>query len=144
MEIERIEHLGKILAVIARNRDFGEGLIFPTPSDFPLQLGIHSRKKGTIISPHKHRPFPEVKELAVQEFLYVEKGRVKVELFSNQEKIKELVLNEKDMILLNSGHAVQFLDDAKIIEIKQGPYRGKKEEKEYISEEKEGKNDSSL
>ena len=134
MIIEKKEHKGHLLAIIVRNSpDNGEELIFPTPADFPLQLGIHDRKIGTLIKPHVHISFSELKDLDVQEFIYLERGKLGFDLYYDDQIICNVILKAKDMILLNCGHSLEFLEDSKIIEIKQGPYRGNEDEKRYIN-----------
>ncbi len=132
MKVEKISIKDELLAVIVRDDSNSEDLLFPTPDDFPLQLGIHERKKDTFLKRHNHLPFEELKNLTVQEFIYVEKGKLEFVLYHNKEEVKRVVLKTKDMILLNCGHSVEFLEDSKIVEIKQGPYRGNEGEKEYF------------
>lgn len=142
--IEKIERQGKILAVIARKealshlQQSGEKMLFVTPDSFPFQVGIHNRKKDEIIGAHSHLPFPELKDFPVQEFFYVISGVVKVDLYDEREndrKVSEVVIKEGDVIVLNTGHGFTFLDDAQLVELKQGPYRGREEEKRFIGEE---------
>ena len=46
----------------------------------------------------------------------------------------EVYLGAGDTIILNTGHAVTFLDEAtKVVELKQGPYRGRTEEKREVA-----------
>jgi hypothetical protein len=53
-------------------------------------------------------------------------GKVKIEVYNDEgEMLKTLTLQAGDAILLASGgHRVKVLEDAKIIEVKQGPYAG--------------------
>lgn len=139
--IENITHKGKLLAVIIRAHALGElqasgkKMSFHTPDHFPLQVGLHARSKDDVISAHSHNPFPELKNLAVQEFFYIKSGRVKIDLFDEREndaKVSEFIAGTGDTVLLNSGHGMIFLEDTELIELKQGPYRGKEEEKRFI------------
>jgi hypothetical protein len=132
MKVEKISLNNNLLAVVVRDGSNSEELLFPTPEDFPLQLGIHDRKKKTFLKRHNHLLFEEIKNLQVQEFIYIERGKLEFVLYHNKEEVKRVVLKTKDMILLNCGHSVEFLEDSKIIEIKQGPYRGNEGEKEYF------------
>lgn len=139
--VERVEHNGKILAIIVRAYSLqeleqsGESMLFATPDDFPFQVGIHHRQKGEIIKPHFHLNFSELKNFPVQEFFYVISGTVKIDLYDDREqdkKISEAVVEAGDSIILNTGHGFTFLDNAKLIELKQGPYRGREQEKRFI------------
>ncbi len=75
----------------------------------------------------------------MQEFLYVLTGSILIYLYYNDEiqqkiiKIAEIKMGAGDSIVLNSGHEIIFLEDTQFINIKQGPYRGKDEEKMFVS-----------
>lgn len=138
---EKIIHKGKILAIILRQRSLaglwnrGEKVHFITPNDFPFQVAVHNRARGEVIAPHFHVPFPLLQDFPVQEFFYVLSGRVKIDLYDDREqdrKVQEVELREGDSITLNTGHGFTFLEDARLIELKQGPYRGKEKEKRFV------------
>ena len=138
---EKIEHNGKILALIVRAAHIdqlqasGEPMAFITPDEFPLQIGIHNRPEGEILKPHFHLPFPELKDFPVQEFFYVIKGSVQIDLYDDQQgdaKVKEIIINTGDSVVLNTGHGFTFLAPSQLIELKQGPYRGRENEKRFI------------
>lgn len=131
-DIEKIGKNGKIFAIVIRGVFNKPGCTFVSPGDFPLQLGIHKRRAKEHIKAHRHLPFEELRDVPVQEFLYVESGSIEVGFYHNNKKFSTTILNSKDMILINCAHEVVFLEDTKIIEIKQGPYRGKDVEKEYF------------
>ena len=130
--VEKIEHNENIIAIVIRKNFNREGLTFVTKDESGLQLGVHIQDKGFEVKPHKHLPFDELKNLKVQELFYVEKGKIKVRLYDDEGKqIKEIEGNAGDVIIVNSGHDLLCLEDSKFIEIKQGPYRGKKEKKYF-------------
>ena len=131
-DLEKIEVDGQILAVIVRNSFNKPGFNFVSPIEFPLQLGVSVRKEGEYVKPHKHIPFKELRNIPAQELLYIESGKAEINLFHNKDKYKTILLEKGDMVLLNCGHEVKFLKDTKMIELKQGPYRGKDVEKEYF------------
>lgn len=130
--LERIEVNGQVLALIVRSEYNEPGYNFVSPVEFPLQLGVSIRKEGEHVKPHMHVAFKELHNIPVQEFLYIKSGEVEISLFYNKEKYKKTILKDGDMILLNCAHEVKFLKDTKVIELKQGPYRGKDVEKEYF------------
>jgi len=130
--VQQISADGKILAILIRSKFNTSGLSFVTPDGFPFQLGLHISKKGTNIKAHRHLPFKELRDLYPQEFFYVEKGKIEVGLYKDIHKYSEVILNKGDMLVVNCPHEVKFLEDSKLIELKQGPYRGKDAEKEYI------------
>ena len=120
----------KILAIVIYSNFNEEGQQYVTPDDFSLQLGVHNRKKGTIVKPHKHKDFKNI-DLQFQEIVYVQAGEVEIEIFDDEDNpYEKLNLKPGDTILFNSGHSVKFLTASKIMNIKQGPYRP--DEKEFI------------
>ena len=130
--IRKIEKNGETLAIVVK-KDFNrEGLSFLTDDKCGLQVGIHVQKAGFSAKPHVHLPFKEIKNLEVQEMFYVEKGKIKVEVYDNEDqKIEDVECGEGEIIILMGGHSITCLEDSKLIEIKQGPYRGKGE-KRYL------------
>ncbi len=136
--VEHIMKEGNILAILIKTENLplqGEKgkLWFPTPEQFPLQVGVHHREEQETVAAHRHLPFPELRNLPVQEFFYVISGKVKVDLYGSDEKKHcERVLTTGDCILLNTAHGLTFLEKTKLIELKQGPYRGKEQEKKYL------------
>ena len=139
--IENVMYKGRLLAIIMRSNAFNElkssekNVSFHTPEHFPFQLGIHTRLKSDSVSPHFHNAIPELKNLTVQEFFYVKSGKVKIDLhveFENDAKVSEVIVEEGDMVLLNTGHGLTFLENTELIELKQGPYRGRDMEKRFI------------
>jgi len=132
MKIEEITYKNHLLAIVVRNESPNQELEWPTPPYFPLQLGIHERKGNTFLRRHNHLPFDELKNIIVQEFIYVERGKIEFVLYHDKQEVTRVVLETKEMIVLSCGHSMEFLEDSKIVEIKQGPYRGNKGEKEYF------------
>jgi hypothetical protein len=131
--IERIEHKDKIFALILRTAYDRDGVSFVTSEDEPIQLGVLSHKRGTKIKPHIHKEQPRT-ITEVQEVLHVDCGKVEAEFYErNGKKIGSTVLNPGDTILLlRGGHGLNILEDSKIIEIKQGPYYGVGEDKQFL------------
>lgn len=141
--VENVIYKGKLLAVIIRSQALaelqssGKKVSFHTPEHFPLQMGIHARPKGDMVEPHFHNPFPQLKNLTVQEFFYVRSGKVKIDLHDEAEddaKVSEFIAQSGDTVLLNTGHGMTFLENTELIELKQGPYRGRDEEKRFIGD----------
>lgn len=131
-KVEKIMDKGKILAVVVRKDSPLKGVNFFTPLDFSQQLGLLVHEKGKKIEAHKHRLIKREINLT-QEVLVVLEGKVKIDLYSEElKKIKSLVITDGDTILLAHGaHAIEIMEDSRIIEVKQGPYAGM-DDKEYI------------
>lgn len=131
--IEYIKDGSDVLAIIIRVSFSEEGMLFVTPGEFNLQVGVHVRPAGEVIPAHIHLNIETVVTLPIQEFLYIEKGRVKVDLYDkNEDFYTSTVIGPGDSILLLGGHKIEFLDDVKIVEIKQGPYQCKEKDKRML------------
>ncbi|MBI3026875.1 hypothetical protein HYY70_02075 [Candidatus Woesearchaeota archaeon] len=130
--VERIVADDKVLAIVVRNSFAKPGLNFITPEDFSFQLGVHISKAGINVKAHRHKPFKELKNVYPQEFFYVENGKVEIGIYNERDKHSSVLLGGGDMIILNCPHEVKFIEDSKFVELKQGPYRGKDAEKEYL------------
>ena len=122
----------KILAIHIKDAFDTSGASFFTPNSFPFQLGMHIRPKGTLIDPHQHIPFQELTNLPAKEFIYLVKGKLEVTLYNKKIKHSVIIMHAGDALLLNCGHKVVFLEDCKMLELKQGPYRGRDIEKEFF------------
>lgn len=121
--IETITHDGTIVALIIYKDYEVEGIKFLSPNDFTLQLGHMHRAAGYRVIPHVHNPV-ERKTVGTQEVLFVKSGRIRVDFYSLQQKFLESrELTGGDIILLaGCGHGIDILDDATIVEVKNGPY----------------------
>jgi hypothetical protein len=133
--IEKIEHGNKVFAIILRKKSDMEKTEFLTPEDYPLQLGILKYGNGAVVKPHIHKTFEKVINKR-QEVLLIQKGKIEASFYTNGgKKIASTVLNQGDVLFLaDGGHGFKMLEDAKIIEVKQGPYDGVERDKEMLSE----------
>ncbi|MFD0941960.1 cupin domain-containing protein [Pedobacter boryungensis] len=123
--VEQVTHHQVILAIIIRANFKKEGISFFTPGDFSQQLGYMNRPKGYVIEPHVHN-LVERKVTLTQEVLYVKSGKVRVDFYDDDRNyLESKIVEEGDVILLAAGgHGFEMLEDAEMIEIKQGPYCG--------------------
>lgn len=124
---------GEVIAIVVRDRFEKEGINFVSKEDYPLQLGILNHKRGHEIKPHYHIKRETVID-RVQEIVYIKKGGVIVDLYDlNNEKFRSIELSAGDTILfVDGGHGIEMLEDTRIVEVKQGPYSGKGEDKRPI------------
>ena len=134
--IEEIEFEGKLFALISRCGCEQNGVNFVTSQDNPLQLGILKHQQGVRLEPHIHRNTPRIIN-EVQEVLHIEYGELETEFYDEAgNKLGSVILNTGDTILLISGgHGFNILKDCKIVEVKQGPYSGVREDKERLNTE---------
>lgn len=120
------------VAAIIIGRDFDkEGINFFTPEDFSQQLAHMRRPKGDVIMPHVHKINSRKVDLT-QEVLFIKRGKVRVDLYTQEKKYFESVtLVAGDVILLaHGGHGFEMLEESEIIEVKQGPYTSVEKDKE--------------
>lgn len=121
--IEQIVYQNILLAIIIKNSYQQSGIKFFTPDEFSQQLAYISRPKGHIIEPHIHKHL-ERKVVLTQEVLLIKSGMVRVDFYDQEQNyVDERILSKGDVILLAAGgHGFEILEDAEIIEVKQGPY----------------------
>jgi hypothetical protein len=131
--IERVEYGGEVLALIIRQNYEPEGVNFITAEDNPLQVGVLKHQKSSKIKPHFHKSSPRMIN-QIQEVLHIAYGKVEAEFYGGDgKKVGKAILNTGDtIVLLSGGHGFNILEDSKILEVKQGPYRGVEEDKERI------------
>lgn len=113
---------GTIAIIVYKSYD-ADGIQFLTPNDFSLQLGYMKRAAGYTIQRHVHLPFKR-ETVGTQEVLFIRKGRVIVDFYTGDQQYRESrELSEGDFVLLaGAGHGIRVLDEAVIVEVKNGPY----------------------
>ena len=123
--IERIEYERRLFAIIVRASYRDRGIQFFTPDDFSQQLAYMRRPTGHLIEPHIHNPVPR-EVVYTQEVLFIRSGRLRVDFYDDERTwVESRELGAGDVILLAAGgHGFEVLDEAEIIEVKQGPYAG--------------------
>ena len=122
--MKKIEHNGKIIAIIYKDDDWVEGLNFITPDSLFLQVGSWWYQKGKKLDSHIHKEFDRVSS-RTQEMTYVKSGSMKVTLYDEEmQYFDEFILMEGDLaVFAYGGHGYEILEDnTKIIESKNGPY----------------------
>lgn len=130
---EEIQHGGKLMAIILRAEYTTEKTKFFSPSDFPQQVGYIVYKKGGVIKAHSHRELHR-KVTLTQEILFIKQGKAQINLYTvDKEYLTSRELNAGDTIFLCSGgHGFKILEDTEMIEVKQGPYSGRDDDKELF------------
>lgn len=114
-----------LLAIVVRDDFRGGRYNFLTPDDFPMQLGVNFYGPGERIQPHVHVDTRR-DVLRQQELLFLKRGRALLHLYTaRRELAHDVELRAGDCVLLASGgHGLTILEDAQLIEAKQGPYLG--------------------
>ena len=133
MPVIPIAKNGKTYALFICGRPQIDGAVkfFTQPAD-EFQLGVIERPKAYEVKAHAH---PERKAViqGTAEFLYVEKGTIRITVFDEQWKeLGQQAVSSGDFLLfLAGGHALTMLEDTRLIEVKQGPYPGDAQAKVY-------------
>lgn len=136
MNIVKIRSRKKIIALIFKKTLKARGARFLTPEDYTLQLGLIEHPKGKILRDHIHNPRVKYWVNTTQEFLYLEKGKIKAKFYDDSWKlVAEEILTAGDFLLqVSGGHGFEVLKNCRMIEVKQGPYPGDKMAKIYRNE----------
>ena len=126
-DIEKIFLGGKLVAIHVREFPNAKTTPINAP-DGALQVMTMKRAKGDVAKAHRHVPKKRSTEL-LQECLIVVKGKIRYDLFDEEGKcFKGVLLKEGEaMLILGVAHAVHFLEDSHVYELKNGPFIDDKE-----------------
>lgn len=113
----------ELLAILLSWQDFSEGVNFVTPNDLQQQVAVMNRASGEVISAHTHLPVPRSLR-GTQEVLVILSGLIKARIYDNRRiLVSQLdLLSGHVLILVAGGHGFTIAEDARFIEVKQGPY----------------------
>jgi hypothetical protein len=129
-ELEIVEVEGVHLATIIRTKKSPSGSKFYTPDSSQFQVGVHSKEKGTHTKAHYYTKGKVEIERPVQEIFYIESGRLRMTMYDAQNRrvVAERELGPGDLMILAgvTAHGVDFLEDTRLVEIKQGPFQADK------------------
>ena len=122
---EQVTIQGDVVAIIVRKDFEKQGIHFFTPNDYSQQLAYMSHPTGKDIQPHVHKKVQREVHYT-QETLFIRKGRLQVDFYSDdQQYLESRLLEAGDVILLiKGGHGFKVLEDLEMFEVKQGPYAG--------------------
>jgi len=120
--MEKFFYKKKLIGV--RARFFLSGNTVLTAAEEPLQILSLYYVQGKEIVPHFHKPLRRT-TTHLQECVIVIEGRIKIDLYGPDRKyFKHLYLKAGELFMLVSGgHAIHFVEDSKIFEFKNGPYK---------------------
>jgi mannose-6-phosphate isomerase-like protein (cupin superfamily) len=123
--IEKVEHNGRVLAMLLHSSYREQGIKFFTPDDFSQQLAYMNRPAGYVIPPHVHNPVLRQVQFT-KEVLFIKSGKVRVDFYDDDRNyLESRVLQQGDVLLLAyGGHGFEMLEASEMIEVKQGPYAG--------------------
>ena len=130
-QVERITINGELAALMIRAGSVGDGAQFVTPDDATLQVGILSHRGGTDVGRHVHIPL-ERQITGTAEVLIVQSGCCAIDVYDGDVLVATRELGPSDVaVLYRGGHNLRVLEDAVLIEVKQGPYLGIEEKIRY-------------
>tara|TARA_B100002019_G_C21205158_1_gene566243 strand:- start:286 stop:696 length:411 start_codon:yes stop_codon:yes gene_type:complete len=124
-----------ILLHIVNRLDEIDGRTDIAPENEFIQLATLKMEKGKTFRPHKHIWKPGEVECIAQESWVVIKGSVKVIMYDLDDTIIETpILYPGDCSMtFQGGHTYEILEEDTIVyEYKTGPYKGQKNDKEFI------------
>jgi len=121
--IETIKCDGEVIAIIVYRDYHVDGIKFLSPDSFSLQLGHMNRPAGYQVVPHIHNPVHR-HTIGTQEVLFIKKGVIRVDFYAfDQRYLDSRQLSAGDLIMLaGAGHGIEVLEDASIVEVKNGPF----------------------
>jgi len=125
--VKEVKSGEKILALVVSKNLQTDSISFVTPPEYPIQIGLLQHKGGKLVPMHFHNDF-KYEVSTTHEILYVEKGQMTVIITDNKwNEVYKGTFTAGDMVLLmDGGHSVEFTDDSRVWEFKQGPYPGDK------------------
>lgn len=131
--LQFIEKDEKLISIIMRNHYTYDGVDFITPNEYSQQVAYMHHPVGKVIDAHVHNPVHR-SIVMTQEVLFIKKGKLRVNFYDDEEKyLESRVLEAGDVILLVSGgHGFTVIEEVEMIEVKQGPYSGDKDKRQFI------------
>jgi hypothetical protein len=113
----------ELLALVIRSSAKASGVNFLTNPENEFQLGLMTRDEGSPVLLHKHNSISRTVH-GTQEVILIRSGSARVTISDeNLESACEFFLGKDDVVLLLQGsHAIDFLEETELLEIKQGPY----------------------
>tara|TARA_S200000501_G_scaffold372658_1_gene418180 strand:+ start:820 stop:1245 length:426 start_codon:yes stop_codon:yes gene_type:complete len=105
-----------------------KGVNFLTPAKLTHQVGSLRHKKNHEIFPHLHLKNKRKIDYT-SEVLIIQKGKIRIDLYSNKKKylFSKILIKDDILILIKGAHGFKVLESCDILEIKQGPYNKKRD-----------------
>jgi hypothetical protein len=131
--IEEISYKKKKFGYILKYKK-KQGVNFLTPKTLSHQVGFIKHKTKHLIKPHKH--YKNIRRIEyTSEVLIIQKGKLRVDFYSDKEKyLFSKMIKKNDILILNSGgHGFKVIEAVEMIEVKQGPYNIKSDKKVFES-----------
>lgn len=122
-----------ILAIIIYRVPRDYGIEFVTSDESVHQIGVLHWPQGHVIDAHVHNRMERTID-STQEVLFLRSGLLRVDLYDDRQMYQcSRLLRSGDVIFLASGgHGFEIMEDADIVEVKQGPYKGEGEKTRFV------------
>ena len=124
---------GSLLALlITQTGEFAQGHNFLTQSSDELQFAVFKHPVGHSVQRHWHPPFSRTLS-STSEVLIIQSGKVGAFIYNKDfELVHTQELGSQDVaVLFSGGHGFEILEEAIILEVKQGPYAGDQDKKVF-------------
>lgn len=117
---------GLLLSIIDSINTIPEGLNFFTSDDKFLQVASFKYKEGKELRNHRHILHKGEEQIKAQEILILFEGKLSVRLYDEGHTlVYEGTLHPGEFcIIINGGCGYTVLSDARMLEIKNGPFYG--------------------
>ena len=132
--MRRIEHNGKLRAIVHKLDEWKEGLDFLTPDETFIQAGTWFYHAGKDLRAHWHIPNERVAVLT-QETVYMVSGSMRIDLYDDENNIfHQEVLKAGDIgVIIEGGHGYHILENnTRVLEVKNGPFISVEKDKAFI------------
>jgi hypothetical protein len=112
-----------LVCIHIKDIDSLEGKAFLTPKDLTLQTGVLFFQKNDNVQNHIHLPRSSNIKNTI-EVLFIVEGCCEISIYDNEKNfIDSFISKTKDIVIfVSGGHGIRFIENTKILEIKQGPY----------------------
>jgi len=133
---KKIVDNGKEYAILIDGNNLPEGLKFYTDDGKFIQAASWNYIKGHKTKPHAHKICKRTSDIT-QEFIFVKKGCIEVTIYNDDNKViaTETLKQGECILIFAGGHKYHILEDAEVLEIKNGPYPGLEKDKKVIQDD---------
>jgi hypothetical protein len=137
MKINKVIHRGKLYATYFNVEDAEEGLSFISEENEFIQVGLWNYKPKKVLPAHFHYEYSR-EAMRTCESIYVVKGKIKCNLYTKSGSIiKSFILKKNEMAIQIYGvHEYEIIEEALVIETKNGPYFGPEIDRKRINVKK--------
>ena len=137
MKINKVFHKNRLYCYYFSLNKVEDGLTFLSNEDEFIQVGIWKYDKGKMLPAHYHKEF-ERSSYRTCESIHVIKGKVRCNLYTKSGKfIETFDLKENEVAVQIYGtHEYEIIEDAVVIENKNGPYFGIEKDRKRINVKK--------